>query len=205
MCKTAWSADLQALPGAAAEPTPGDPSLFVGGNGTRTGLHTDYASSHFWMLTTEGKKDWAVFPAQMAPFLYKGWSRPFFPVNPWALEKGVERRPLSAVARGFKGSTQPGDVIFVPGGSIHAVRNTRSPTVALSMNYVDDTAVEQAAHDLARNPRGEADEELGRALARRIGRAGGGGDGPGLGPGRPLWEYKGVPRAEWLGSRRGEL
>ena len=46
------------------------PSLFVGGAGTRTGLHTDYGSSHFWMLVTEGQKEWAVFPAQMAPFLY---------------------------------------------------------------------------------------------------------------------------------------
>ena len=26
-----------------------------------------------------------------------------------------------------------------------------------------------------------------------------------VGPGRPLREYKGVPRAEWLGPRRGEL
>ena len=45
------------------------PSVFIGSAGTRTGLHVDYASSHFWMLTTEGKKDWAVFPAQMAPWV----------------------------------------------------------------------------------------------------------------------------------------
>ena len=135
MCKTVWSADLQALPGAAAEPTPGDPSLFVGGNGTRTGLHTDYASSHFWMLVTEGRKEWAIFDAQFAPFLYRGWAEPSFPPDPWALEANLARWPLTAAVRGMRGVAEAGDVVFVPSGSIHAARNLHSPTVPLTMNY----------------------------------------------------------------------
>ena len=41
-----------------ASPRESWPSLFIGNAGTRTGLHTDYGSSHFWMLTIEGQKDW---------------------------------------------------------------------------------------------------------------------------------------------------
>jgi hypothetical protein len=145
------------------------PSLFVGNAGTKTGLHVDYGASHFWMLVTEGRKDWVVFPAQMAPFLYKGWSAPHYPVKAFLLEKGLERRPLSAAARGFRGTTKPGDVIFVPSGSIHAVRNTRSPTVAVSMNYVDATNVEAAVRDLTGSHRSEVDAATGRELERFIG------------------------------------
>ena len=140
------------------------PSLFIGNAGTRTGLHVDYGSSHFWMLTIEGQKDWAIFPAQMSPFLYKDWAQPHFPVNPWALEKGVQRRPLSAAARGFRATTKPGDVIFVPGGTVHAVRNTRSPTIGISMNYVDDTNLDAALSDLLALHRSAADRDLGKAL-----------------------------------------
>ena len=41
-----------------ASPRASWPSLFIGNAGTRTGLHVDYGSSHFWMLTIEGQKDW---------------------------------------------------------------------------------------------------------------------------------------------------
>jgi hypothetical protein len=153
-----------------ASPSESWPSLFIGNAGTRTGLHVDYGSSHFWMLTIEGRKDWAIFPAQMSPFLYKDWAQPHFLVNPWALDKGVERRPLSAAIRGFRATTKPGDVIFVPGGTVHAVRNTRSPTIATSMNYVDDTNLDAAVSDLLALHRSSADHDLGTAL-KQVARA----------------------------------
>jgi hypothetical protein len=59
------------------------------------GLHVDYGSSHFWMLVIDGAKDWAIFPAQMSPFLYKGWSQPHFPVNPWCEPIRTESGPVS--------------------------------------------------------------------------------------------------------------
>jgi hypothetical protein len=49
----------------------------------------------------------------------------------------------------------------ISGGTIHAVRNLESPTVGLSMNYIDETNAAMAAHDLLSNPRGQRDREIG--------------------------------------------
>ena len=40
----------------------------------------------------------AIFPAQMSPFLYKGWGQPHFPVNPWALDKGIAHCPIRSLS-----------------------------------------------------------------------------------------------------------
>ena len=130
----------------------------------------------------------------MAPFLYKGWSAPHYPVNAFSLEKGLKRRPLSAAARGFRGTTKPGDVIFVPSGSIHAVRNTRSPTVAVSMNYVDATNVEEAVRDLSGSHRSEADAATGKELERFIGAP------PGRTAAREAVGTDGVPLSKYRGK-----
>jgi hypothetical protein len=37
------------------------PSLFVGGAGTRSGVHIDSSGTHFWMAVTVGVKRWRVF------------------------------------------------------------------------------------------------------------------------------------------------
>jgi hypothetical protein len=166
---------FQSLPGTMGRererlsPRDSWPSLFIGSNRSSTGLHADWAHSHFWMLVISGSKEWVVFPEQMAPFLYKGWSRPHFPVNPWRIQRpaSMEQRPLTAAVRGFHGVAVAGDVIFIPAGTVHAVRNRgRAPTVALSMNYIDRTNVEAAVDDLLSNTRTADDRMYGQALAR---------------------------------------
>lgn len=130
----------------------------------------------------------------MSPFLYKGWSRQHFPVDPWQLENEAAARPLTAAVRGLRGEQRAGDVIFVPGGSVHAVRNKGTATVALSMNYVDETNLEEAARDLLTTPRGADDRSLGRLLQRQLefgGRGGGGGGGGRSLEGVPYWRFKG--------------
>ena len=144
----------------------GGPSLFVGGRGTQTGLHRDFAATHFWLLVTEGAKEWVIFEAgegrgsvQSPAALYHDLPsarRHTFPIDPWALlsernqGEWLQRVPLSAVLEGWRGSLSAGDLIFVPSGAVHAVRNLKTPTVALSFNYVDETNLQASGSALMR-------------------------------------------------------
>ena len=87
-----------------------------------------------------------------------------------------------------------GDVIFIPAGAIHAVRNLQTPTVGLSMNYIDYTNAAMASQDLLANTRHAADRAMGRALRHLLllppASASMGGEEEDAVEAIPLWQYK---------------
>jgi len=46
------------------------PTLFIGPNGSKAGLHVDQSATHFWMALLEGRKEWIVVPPKEVPLLY---------------------------------------------------------------------------------------------------------------------------------------
>ena len=51
------------------------PSLFVAARGTRSSLHVDQWSGHFFMAQVRGAKRWTIFHRSSTPHLRPSWSR----------------------------------------------------------------------------------------------------------------------------------
>ena len=104
-----------------------------------------------------GRKEWRLFPPSQAHLLDPHWppigaavrdavfgAQPF---RPW--REQCEAHPGLALATPYRLVLEPGDLLFVPAGWPHAVRNLPGPpTVALSANYVDGTNVERHLREL---------------------------------------------------------
>ena len=122
------------------------PSLFVGGAGTRSGLHVDSFGSHFWMLLLEGRKQWVFFDRQDMCLLHPSYPFSFDPVFP----EEAEKLAAAAGALSWEVVLQPGELLFVPAGAPHSVRNLDA-TVAISGNYVDMSNFDLCEHALRQN------------------------------------------------------
>ena len=134
------------------------PSLFVGPPGSACSLHIDANATHFWMaLFGEGTKEWLLFPPDQTHLLHPFWPPfgattrdPIFhidPFAPWADQ--LRKYPSLAGTTPYRVVLKPGDVLFVPCGWAHAVRNLPGPpTVALSANYVDGSNLEKFVAEL---------------------------------------------------------
>jgi hypothetical protein len=72
------------------------------------------------MLQLAGAKRWLIFPPRDVPFLYPD-EHGGFAFDPFA--PNFERFPLARLARPVEAVVRPGEVIFVPSGSPHAVGN----------------------------------------------------------------------------------
>ncbi|KAJ9460011.1 F-box protein [Diplonema papillatum] len=121
------------------------PCLNVGlSNSTKTGLHTDGMSTHFWMTLLHGEKEWYIFDRSEVALLRRPDSSLFRDVEVWNLEEEMKNRPLLRLLRGKKTLLRPGETIFVAADLPHAVRN-RKPNFALSSNYVAVDNAELAA------------------------------------------------------------
>lgn len=112
------------------------PSLFIGANGTQSLMHVDSGGTNFWMYLVKGVKEWRFFERKDIPNLYARPTSSSFAVDPF--EQDGERFPLLGKARMYRGMQKAGDLVFVPGGSPHGVRN-HDDVLGLSMNYIDDT------------------------------------------------------------------
>jgi hypothetical protein len=90
------------------------------------------------MHLTKGTKEWRFFDhLDKVPFLYRKIGRSVgFEIDTFALDSA--RFPLANEARVWSATQEAGDLIFIPAGCPHAVRNTHDIT-ALSMNYMDDS------------------------------------------------------------------
>ena len=64
-----------------------------------------------------------------------------------ALDAGPAAHPLHRLARRWECDLGPGEVLFVPGGAPHQVKNLDA-TVAIAGNYVDETNLDRALADL---------------------------------------------------------
>lgn len=126
------------------------PTLFLGSRGTRSTLHLDQWHGHFWMYTLFGCKRWTLFHPDDAPLLYPDWSHggahPRFPPL-YELQARPDKYPLFRRARRRELVLHPGEVLFVPGGTPHAVENL-TDSLAVAGNFVDEANLEEALADM---------------------------------------------------------
>ena len=110
------------------------PSLFIGANGTQSDLHVDSGGTNFWLYLISGEKEWRFFPREDFINLYPRSNTAKFEVD--SFNPDLKKHPLFQKATMFYAIQKPGDLVFIPGGCPHAVRNN-ADIHALSMNYVD--------------------------------------------------------------------
>ena len=122
------------------------PSLFVAPKDAVSDLHVDAFDSHFWMILFEGEKEWTFFHPDSLPLLnpvYDSSLDPVFNYTDDDDDNGASLNPVKVVLK-------PGEILFVPRGTPHRVRNL-SKSIAISGNYVDETNVKEVAQHLRRN------------------------------------------------------
>ena len=130
------------------------PSLFIGANATSSALHVDSGATNFWMYLMTGKKLWRFWDREQ---LFNLYHKPFTAHFRFrAFDVDLSRNPLLADAPMYEVVQEPGDLVFVPANSPHAVHNLDDIT-ALSMNYVDSTNLWLYLADLVKD---EAWEEI---------------------------------------------
>ena len=115
------------------------PSLFVGPKDSSCGLHVDSSSSNFWQALFTGKKKWYFYPFEDGDAQILLHDSPFFSsfrVDPHSAPP--EDQPLFKFAQENRVEVvvEPGDIIFVPSDTPHAVRNLED-IFAISHNYYD--------------------------------------------------------------------
>jgi hypothetical protein len=131
------------------------PSLFMGRAGSSSPLHIDALGTHFWMALLNGTKRWRFFDRKEMSLMYYNTIHNSFAVDPERWEGGGvdtgSETPLFALATMRECELHEGELLFVPAGSPHQVRNLRN-TVAIAGNYVDESnaalAVERAAEEM---------------------------------------------------------
>ncbi|KNC54725.1 JmjC domain-containing protein [Thecamonas trahens ATCC 50062] len=123
------------------------PSLFVQQGRSRSGMHQDARHTHFWQALVLGRKEWLIFPQTQMRNLYQGDEPGSAVFDLDAFDPDFDRFPRARHIRGWQAFTKSGDMIFVPGGSPHQVRNVEAP-IALSTNYVDSTNYQLYLDDL---------------------------------------------------------
>lgn len=141
------------------------PTLFLGARGTRSTLHLDQWEGHFYMYCLFGCKRWVLFHPEDVALLYPDWSHgglhPRFP-SLYELQAQPQRYPLFAHARRREVVIHPGEVLFVPGGTPHAVENL-TDSLALAGNFVDASNLDEAVAEM--RWLGRVDEGVGAAAA----------------------------------------
>ena len=126
------------------------PTLFIGATGSRSLTHVDRWHGHFWMLQISGTKRWSIWPEAEQCLLSPQWSTKYDPSFP-----PVEQ--LEGVGSGITFDLKPGELLFVPGGCPHAVRNL-DVTVAMAGNFVNATNIERVLADLSKTRLRYADD-----------------------------------------------
>mmetsp|Transcript_29749 Transcript_29749/g.74815 ORF Transcript_29749/g.74815 Transcript_29749/m.74815 type:complete len:560 (-) Transcript_29749:36-1715(-) len=123
------------------------PSLFVGPEMSGGGLHIDALGTNFWMVVLEGEKLWQFFEPEQLPYLYPDPKSDTMlaadRLQVDTVRPDYEAFPLYAFASSFMTVVGPNDGLFVPAGSPHQVTNL-SPSVAVSMNYIDSSNLDRA-------------------------------------------------------------
>ena len=122
------------------------PSLFVAAPGTQSSLHVDQWQGHFWMAMVRGTKRWTLFAADDVHLLSPDWARNTLdPAMPPLdrLDAEPSEHPLACLARRWEVDLGPGEVLYVPGGCPHHVRN---------LDEVRTRAAERRAQQAAHTP-----------------------------------------------------
>lgn len=97
-------------------------------------MHIDSGGTHFWLYLLSGQKEWRFYSRKDFVNVYKS------PVGeqflPDVFDPNTTKFPLLKYAEMFFGIQEAGDLMFIPGGNPHAVRNLED-IHGVSMNYVD--------------------------------------------------------------------
>jgi len=120
------------------------PSLFIAHKGTHSGLHIDAFGSHFWMLMLSGHKHWRFVDREEAPLLYPNYDSDNFFADIY--KPNYEKFPLLRFATVYETILEAGDLLFVPAGTPHQVRNL-DDNMAISGNYIDQSNVDLALRE----------------------------------------------------------
>lgn len=110
------------------------PSLFVGSGATESKMHIDSGGTNFWLYLLSGKKEWKFYSRHDIVNVYSHGLGEAFDINP--LKEPEADKPLRKYAQLYETIQEPGDLVFIPGGNPHAVRNLED-IHGISMNYVD--------------------------------------------------------------------
>jgi hypothetical protein len=102
--------------------------IYIGPHGSGTGFHIDTSGTHAWLCQLIGAKQWIMCPPGEVPGDYLIAADLFRP--------NFERFPKLRRARRWYATLEPGEVIFVPYGWQHQVRNV-GPSLSFTVNYVD--------------------------------------------------------------------
>ena len=113
------------------------PSLFVGSAGTKSGLHRDSIGS-FWQLVLKGTKRWIIYDREHQHRLQPDCVRRTFLLDPFT-ETGDTWR--------YETILKPGDFLFVPAESPHAVENLE-PSLSFAGNFVSEQALAATLKEL---------------------------------------------------------
>eukprot|EP00439_Symbiodinium_sp_Y106_P046003 s325_g5.t2 len=121
------------------------PSLFIGSNEILSAMHIDSGNTNFMMHLLSGRKDWRFFSRKDLINLYYSPNGAHFHLD--IFQPDVQKRlrcnvfPLARYAEQFVGIQEAGELIFIPAGNPHGVRNL-DHIHGVSMNYVDLSNVE---------------------------------------------------------------
>ena len=126
------------------------PSLFVGPKNSSCGLHVDSSSSNFWQALFLGRKKWYFYPFEDGDAQILLHDSPIFSsfrVDPHT--PAPENQPLFEFAQANRVEVivEPGDVIFVPSDTPHAVKNLEN-IFAISHNYFDGSNLLRLAKNM---------------------------------------------------------
>lgn len=98
--------------------------FFIGSSETSSGVHSDPLGAHGWMFLFSGTKTWRIAKPPEG-FILTSTIKDFSPNNPelfgWTFYVTV---------------LFPGQLIFIPGGSLHSVKNGKGRSVAVTHNFV---------------------------------------------------------------------
>ena len=144
------------------------PSLFVAAPGTQSSLHVDQWQGHFFMAMLRGTKRWTLFHRDDIHCLSPDWSRQTLdPALPPLdeLDEDPQSYPLAQYARRWTTDLVAGEMLYVPAGFPHHVRNLDS-TVGIAGNWADEVNIDDALFDLSimAARQGKAMEDTFRAI-----------------------------------------
>jgi len=123
----------------------GWPSVLFGPQGTQTGLHIDTHRLPFWIAVFDGEgpstrplKHFRTFSHEdnnLRKYGRQGSTYNYhFDFDPWKAD--LEKFPLLEGAVAKDAFLRHGDLLYIPGGSPHAVKNM-ADNIGLSMNFMD--------------------------------------------------------------------
>jgi len=117
---------------------PTHPGIFLGESKSITGLHIDSRATRFWMAVLSGTKTFRLVNPRYIDSL-----APLYSPNPNGILLNVDlfapdeqRNPSLRDLEVLEFTMHPGDIIFIPEGWPHQVRNEER-SIAVSYNFID--------------------------------------------------------------------